>query len=126
MKKLCLLLTTLSMTFSSLTAFAFDETEYQNRLDEISTLLSECDAGNIPTDYEKAAYIVLSRFKEYVVSDIENGYPESQIQYNEDALDRIYSDTKNSLERYLDGSAVPVDVPVRGNVADRKISGKNK
>lgn len=109
---------------SSVTASAYSEADYSKKLDEVYNLLIRCEENDIPVSYEKAAYTVLRKFKGYMEEDIENGEAEERIEYNENYLEKLYTETKEKLNGYLDGT---IEIPKKTefpNAFDRKISGR--
>ncbi len=77
---------------------------------DILSLLNRCEEEGIPTAYEYANYKILDRFSDYIREDIDNGEL-SRIYYTENALDKIYTETKNNLNSYLSGVKTAVSVP---------------
>ena len=83
-----------------------------------------CEAKNLNVNYERSAYITLSEFKEYMEKDIASGAPEDQIKYNDAYLEGLYTDTKQALEGYLDGSMIPRASGQKTNSFGRNVKGK--
>lgn len=125
MKKIGVIGICFVIILQSLTAWAYSDSDYAGKLDELQQLLAQCQEESIAVDVEKVAYQTLFQFQDYIKSDIENGVASSQLAYNEDYLERLYQETKASLTGYLEGTIKPRPAIARNTAARRGISGKN-
>ncbi len=80
------------------------------KADEISALIDQCYERGLTTDYEDVAEFLLTRFQEYIQTDITVGNM-SRVDNNMEELDRIYNIAKADLEAYLAGTKTPKAVP---------------
>lgn len=124
MKKIFCFVICILAVINGFCASAYDAATYQNHIDEIDSLLKMCEAKNLNVNYERSAYITLSEFKEYMEKDIASGAPEDQIKYNDAYLESLYTDTKQALEGYLDGSMIPRASGQKTNSFGRNVKGK--
>ena len=106
MKKfLCLV-----FAFLILTNVCYAE-EYSTQLEELRSLLAQCEAKNISTPYETVGVSTFEKFVDYLKEDADSGVDESIMTYNENAMQKIYNDTKENLEGYLSGAKIPLRIP---------------
>jgi len=91
--------------------YAQSGVDYGAELSELENLIERCTEKGIPVDYEKVNYNVISRFNEYINTDIRSGVDESIVSYNISCLDSLYNEAKSNLEAYLSGRKVPLSVP---------------
>jgi len=117
MKKV-VILTVLIMLFGNL-AHASD---YSAQLSELQDLLDKCAEKNILVPYETVGVKTFERFTKYLAEDEENGVDASIMEYNDNAMQNIYTQTKSSLEKILSGEKAPLKVP-EYNMMNTKISG---
>lgn len=123
-KKICCLSLLILGIMGSVCANAYDSTTYQGRIDEIAALIDECKTKNISVDYEMAAYTTLKEFKTYIENDIADGDKQTRLNYNEEYLEKLYSETKQNLNGYLEGSVTPKKSGYRTTSSKRNVSGK--
>jgi len=84
--------------------------ELDRKASELYTLISECNAKGISTDYEIINYRVIDRFSDYVLDDVSDG-DLSRIFYTAESTDKLYKEAKENLESYLNGSKKAISVP---------------
>ena len=84
-------------------AFPAFETE---QLAELKELVAECEAKNLPVDYEKIDVTTIERFIGYGLEDLHGGRT-SRAEYVYDCLVQLYEEAKAQLTAYLDGTAEP-------------------
>ncbi len=91
---------------------------------ELKSLIEECERQGISVDYEKSAASVFDTFIPYEAEDSQNSsLSSSQKSYNTESMTKIYSDTKNKLNSYLDGSKNSLPSVLFAADGTRKISG---
>lgn len=83
-------------------------TGYLNNLD---SLMRQCEEKGIPTDYERVTYTVLERWKVYLNEDMQNGYLDTFDTYTKVELNEMYNEAKANLEGYLNGTKQAFSVP---------------
>ncbi|OUS67936.1 hypothetical protein B1748_35205 [Paenibacillus sp. MY03] len=79
------------------------------RLGALEEALAQAKAINIPVDYEKVNYTVVSQFIPYVMEDIEAGlYERASYQLGE--MERLYEEALEDVQAYLAGTKQPKPV----------------
>ncbi len=76
----------------------------------LESLISRCQEEGMPTDYETANYEIIKESLNFIRLEASKGYTERLPQYLY-ALSRIYTETAENLNSYLDGTKTPVAVP---------------
>ncbi len=89
---------------------------------ELKKLLDKCASMGISTDYEMINYTVIEKFAGYLADDIAIN-DLSKVYYTEECTDKLYSETKEILEKYLSGEKEPLKVP-RYVTGDIEIEGQ--
>ena len=95
----------------------------RNNVEEIESLLTACNEKGISTDYETVNYKVMERFDTYLQEDLNNSAFDNTY-YTEDALDKLYNETKENLTAYLNGVKEPQSVP-KYITSDMRIDGSS-
>ncbi len=106
MKK-SIILTALMLSIGSV-AYAAD---YSEQLSELKGLLKDCEEKNISAPYETVGVSTFEKFVDYLAEDEVHGVDESIMEYNRNAMQNIYTETKENLTSYLSGEKFPVFVP---------------
>ncbi len=78
--------------------------------DELETLINECEAQGISTDYERVNWQTIKYFAGFMADDI-GKEDMTRINYTYTQLVDIYNEAKSSLESYLAGEKTPFTVP---------------
>lgn len=106
MKRLISIFIAVAITLSGavLPVYAAETVDYSAYLTELKELMDECEAKGIPTDYELVSYSTIERFQEYINQDLANGIETTCTNYEKECIETLYTETKASLEAYLDGS----------------------
>lgn len=78
--------------------------------------MEKCESKGISTEYEKINCAVIERFEEYINEEYaNNGEGDEEIaDFNKSYCDNLYTQTKETLEAYLDGTKSALSV----NMAD--------
>lgn len=101
-KQICCILT-LSIMLSNVASAARSEQSA-----ELNQLIESCKAEGYSVDYEKAAISVFEQFVSTEETDMaNNGWTTQQKDYYQTGIERIYSETKENLEGYLNGTKKP-------------------
>ena len=99
--------------FSGITAQAADTQERLDALrpglEQLKSLLDECEEAGIDTGYEQVDYGVIRDFIEYGKQDISWGDTD-RAAYVADTLERLYQDVSEKLAAYKNGSDSPKNV----------------
>ncbi len=93
--------------------FKFSESAFtdmsENKLPELKSLRSECEAKGINCAYETVNIATIEDFAVYGKNQLSVGNSE-RAEYIYNCLSDLYSETRNALSGYLDGSKVPKEV----------------
>ncbi|MBR5152760.1 MAG: beta-galactosidase [Clostridia bacterium] len=79
-------------------------------LNELTGLMAECEAKEIPIEYQKVKYNTIDLFIGYMEEDLADGDLE-RIAETDKVLTRLYTEAKAEFEGYLNGTLEPVSVP---------------
>ncbi len=89
-----------SVMFFSITANA----ARIDQANELNSLVSQAESLGYNVDYEKAAAVVFEKFADIEDRDAANSdRTTAQKNYNTQSMDRIYNETKTSLESFING-----------------------
>ena len=105
-------------------AYAAETVDYSAKLTELKSLMDDCAAKGISTEYEKVSYATIERFEEYINADLEKGIDASLLNYEKASVDAIYSEAKANLQAYIDGSKKAMQV-ARPDMKSLKINGSD-
>lgn len=86
-------------------AKAQDLVDFSEKIAVLENLIDVCDKKGIPTDYEKINYETIKRFEDYINQDIANGM--DNVEYNINAIEKLYNEAKNNLEGFISGEKEP-------------------
>lgn len=110
-------------------AMLFTITANAARIDqanELNSLVSEAESLGYSVEYEKAAAAVFERFSNVEEKDAANSdRTTAQREYNSQSMDRIFNETKSSLESFINGEKEgfgPIVFPAAG---ERTIKGNS-
>ena len=92
-----------------------------NNIIEIGSLIGQCEAQGIATDYETVNYKVMERFNTYLQEDLNNDKFDNSY-YLGSTLDELYTEAKENLTAYLAGEKEPRKVP-KYITSDMRIDG---
>lgn len=104
--------------------YSSDIGELKANVSTMKTLIEQCEAKGISTDYETMRVNVVERYTQYLESELKDGvdYRTSENGYTEDDLKNIYNynvsclketsqRTITDLNSYLNGTKTPFEVP---------------
>jgi len=94
-----------------------------NNIIEIGSLIGQCEAQGIATDYETVNYKVMERFDTYLQEDFINGEFDNSY-YLGYTLDNLYNESKENLTAYLNGEKESQSVP-KYITSDMRIDGSS-
>ena len=84
---------------------------YEQQLAELNNLIKTCEEKNISVPYERIGVKTFERFINYLADDEKNGISADIMEYNNDAMQRLYAETAANLNAYIDGTKTPPMVP---------------
>ena len=85
--------------------------DYSSQFEELNSLLKQCEDKNIRASYETVGVKTFGKFIDYLKEDADSGVSDSIMNYNANAMQKIYNDTKTNLEDYIEGNKTPLRVP---------------
>jgi len=113
MKKLITLILTVALLIPAFSVYA--EYDYTAMVSELGSLIEQCESMGISTDYETVNYKVIERFEKYMNADAQNGVDSNILDYNDAQITRLYNETKEKLNAYINGTEYPKNV-IRRNM----------
>ena len=81
-----------------------------NKTRVLKSLLDKCAAAGIATDYEKVGYRVCEKFCVYMAADTAANEL-NRVKYTYGECVKLFNETSERLQRYLDGETESVSVP---------------
>ena len=97
----------------------FNEADLNSKAAELQVLIDQCNQAGISTDYELVNLTVIKSFIGLIKEDISHGISDSQINYQVNVLNSLYTEAVTKLNGYLSGEK-PLDVPYRYTTGDFK------
>ncbi len=82
---------------------AYDSADITGKISELKTLLSECTEMGLECPYEEMQITVMEQFTDPTVL--------SNTDYVSARIDEIYTDTKEKLESFIEGTLAPLQAP---------------
>lgn len=86
--------------------FAFEKTSFDSKIAELTTLRKQCAEKNISTAYEDINYYTIKKCVDLVEEDTAH-YSAEIMNYNETALEKLYTEARDNMKSYLNGSKKP-------------------
>ena len=80
------------------------------RLSQLKTLLDQCAAKNIPTDYEMVNYRTIKELSQIMKEDVKNGFT-LRLEGFDRSFKELFTQAETDLKAYLDGTKTSVYVP---------------
>lgn len=104
---------TVSFCVSAITGIvhAAPDIDYSEELTQIESLLKQCEAKGISTEYERVNYTTVKMFNNYLKSDVQEGSISDAVNnYNIARTDELCAEAVNNLTAYLSGTKKPLKV----------------
>lgn len=98
--------------------------DLEKKLAELDSLMNQCRERGISADYEIVNYATIQKFIDIMRDDAENygEYDRAAGYYGK--LNKLYTESKSSLQDYLGGRALPKEVPSLAQ-ADISVNGND-
>ena len=107
MKKILSFITACCVLCLSLPAFAYDSQVYFNKASELYSLIEECKALGINTQYEEIDRRIINTYANRIGQFENAGLSSSIVSYQQTELDNLYQNAKANLIAYKNGTKTP-------------------
>lgn len=86
---------------------AAETVDFSADINELKSLIAECNALGISTDYESMTCAVLEKYSVLINNDLKNDYKYANTSLG--FMYEMFDDTKAKLQSYIDGEATPLE-----------------
>lgn len=124
MKRIVLMIVLMCMLFGTMPAMAFTASSFDDKVAELSELRKECHSLGIDTYYEDIYYYTIKKCL-LQVQEATRYYSTEIMEYNEGALNALYTLAKDNMQAYIAGTKTPLNPEYIYKTGDFNINGKS-